>query len=106
MSRDARPGFHNFGMMYSDGIQPNWYLQWLGNRIEEGNVYWGDHDNHRLSGEAHIGVYAFRRVQSGRSADPWDDPAPQPPRQQRHVMLGSEWGTASDARAGTCETCW
>ena len=51
-------GFHNFGMNYS-GIQPSWFIQWLGNRIEEGNVYAGGHDNYLAVGEAHLGVLAL-----------------------------------------------
>lgn len=51
-------GYHNFGMDYS-GIQPSWFVQWLDNEILEGNVYSGDHDNWRLSGDAHIGVYGL-----------------------------------------------
>lgn len=85
-------GFHNFGMMYSAGIQPNWYLQWLDNRITEGNIYRGDHDNWRLSGEAHIGVYAFPP-----QAD-WQVPLTLGTILRRnelqgnaHVMLGCEW---------------
>ena len=85
-------GFHNFGMMYDNGIQPNWYLQWLDNRILEGNVYRGDHDNSRESGEAHIGVYAFPP-----RAD-WDCPLTLGTiiRRSRldnnaHIMLGCEY---------------
>ena len=97
-NRSARTaGYHNFGMIYSDGIQPNWYIQWLDNRITEGNVYWGDHDNHRLSGEAHIGVYAFPP-----KAD-WECPLTLGTIIRRsvldnnaHIMLGCEWGTALD----------
>ena len=97
-NRSARTaGYHNFGMIYSDGIQPNWYIQWLDNRITEGNVFWGDHDNHRLSGEAHIGVYAFPPKPD------WDCPLTLGTIIRRsvlennaHIMLGCEWGTAFD----------
>ncbi len=51
-------GYHNFGMSYH-GIQPSWYVQWLDNEILEGSVYRADHDNWRLSGDAHIGVYGL-----------------------------------------------
>ncbi len=51
-------GYHNFGMNYH-GIQPSWYVQWLDNEILEGNIYSADHDNWRLSGDAHLGVYAL-----------------------------------------------
>jgi hypothetical protein len=55
-SRSA--GFHNFGMDYY-GIQPSWYIQWLGNEIREGNSYNSGHDNYMLSGEAHLGIFAL-----------------------------------------------
>jgi hypothetical protein len=56
-NRSARTaGFHNFGMHYN-GIQPSWFVQWLGNEILEGNIFHGDHDNCCLSGEAHLGVF-------------------------------------------------
>lgn len=95
-------GFHNFGMNYSDGIQPNWYIQWLGNEIKEGNVYWGDHDNSRLSGEAHLGVYAFP------PSDNWQTPLTlgtilrgNKLDNNAHVMLGCEWSTPPNvARKG------
>ncbi len=51
-------GFHNFGMDYA-GIQPSWYIQWLGNEIREGNSYSSGHDNYMLSGEAHLGMMAL-----------------------------------------------
>lgn len=51
-------GFHNFGMNYH-GIQPSWYIQWLGNEITEGNAYSSGHDNYMLSGDAHLGVFAL-----------------------------------------------
>ena len=51
-------GFHNFGMNY-DGVQPSWFIQWIGNRIEEGNVYGGGHDQTTSVGEAHLGVFAL-----------------------------------------------
>ncbi|MBV9469029.1 MAG: hypothetical protein JOZ57_07260, partial [Abitibacteriaceae bacterium] len=51
-------GFHNFGMNY-DGIQPSWFVQWLHNRISEGNVYGGGHDQTVAVGEAHLGVFAL-----------------------------------------------
>ncbi|MCC7493704.1 MAG: hypothetical protein IT204_15220 [Fimbriimonadaceae bacterium] len=51
-------GFHNFGMNYH-GIQPSWYIQWLRNRITEGNVYRSGHDNYQLAGEAHLGVFCL-----------------------------------------------
>ncbi|MGE5530883.1 MAG: LamG domain-containing protein, partial [Bacteroidota bacterium] len=51
-------GFHNFGMNYH-GMQPSWYIQWLGNRITEGNAYRSGHDNYMLAGEAHLGVFAL-----------------------------------------------
>ena len=84
-------GFHNFGMNYG-GIQPSWYLQWLGNEIVEGNVYCGDHDNSRPSGEAHLGVYAFP------PSDNWQVPLTLATMVRRnqldnnaHIMLGCEW---------------
>lgn len=51
-------GFHNFGMNYL-GIQPSWFVQWLNNRITEGNVYGGGHDQSMQMGEAHLGVFAL-----------------------------------------------
>jgi hypothetical protein len=51
-------GYHNFGMNYR-GMQPSWFVQWLDNEILEGNCYRADHDNWRLSGDAHIGVYGL-----------------------------------------------
>jgi hypothetical protein len=51
-------GFHNFGMNYG-GVQPSWYNQWLENRITEGNVYQGGHDQSMGMGEAHLGVFAM-----------------------------------------------
>ncbi|MBI2302777.1 MAG: hypothetical protein HYU66_28050 [Armatimonadetes bacterium] len=51
-------GFHNFGMNYA-GIQPSWYIQWLDNEVAEGNSYRSGHDNYLLSGEAHLGIFAF-----------------------------------------------
>lgn len=51
-------GFHNFGMNY-DGIQPSWFVQWLDNRITEGNVYGGGHDQSMAVGEAHLGVFCL-----------------------------------------------
>jgi hypothetical protein len=51
-------GFHNFGMFYN-GVQPSWFVQWLDNEILEGNLYRADHDNWRLTGDAHIGVYGL-----------------------------------------------
>jgi hypothetical protein len=55
-SRSA--GFHNFGMNYH-GIQPSWFVQWLDNEIVEGNIYRADHDQIRLSGDSHLGVYGL-----------------------------------------------
>ncbi|MGC8667817.1 MAG: LamG-like jellyroll fold domain-containing protein [Chthonomonadales bacterium] len=51
-------GFHNFGMNYM-GVQPSWFVQWLYNRITEGNVYGGGHDQSMQMGEAHLGVFAL-----------------------------------------------
>ena len=51
-------GFHNFGMNYY-GVQPSWFVQWLDNRIEAGNVYAGGHDQSVAVGEAHLGVFAL-----------------------------------------------
>jgi hypothetical protein len=51
-------GYHNFGMDYH-GMQPSWFIQWLGNEITEGNSYRSGHDNYMLSGEAHLGVFAL-----------------------------------------------
>jgi len=51
-------GYHNFGMNYY-GIQPSWFVQWLDNEILEGNIYSADHDNWRLSGDAHLGTYGL-----------------------------------------------
>lgn len=51
-------GFHNFGMNYY-GVQPSWFVQWLRNRITEGNVYGGGHDQTMQMGEAHLGVFAL-----------------------------------------------
>jgi hypothetical protein len=45
--------------MNYNGIQPSWFVQWLDNEILEGNIYRADHDNWRLSGDAHIGVYGL-----------------------------------------------
>ena len=94
-------GYHNFGMMYADGIQPNWYLQWLDNRISEGNVYRGDHDNWRQAGEAHIGVYAFPPKAE------WDTPLTLGTIVRRnsldnnaHIMLGCEWSGGGFERQG------
>jgi len=56
-------GFHNIGMYYH-GYQPSWFIQWLDNEILEGNVYQGGHNQHRLSGEAHLGVIAYPRDRS------------------------------------------
>jgi hypothetical protein len=53
-------GYHNFGMNYR-GLQPSWFIQWLGNQITEGNAYSAGHNNHLLSGEAHLGVFALPR---------------------------------------------
>lgn len=60
-------GYHNFGMNYH-GMQPSWYIQWLGNRITEGNAYRSGHDNYMLSGDAHLGVFALPK--SPEIADP------------------------------------
>ncbi len=49
-------GFHSYGMDYY-GIQPNWYVQFLENVIDEGNNYRAGHD--RMTGDAHIGIYQF-----------------------------------------------
>ncbi len=94
-------GFHNFGMNYADGIQPCWYVQWLDNEILEGNVYRGDHDNIRLSGEAHIGVWAFPP-----SAD-WNVPLTLGTvvrrdhlRNNAHIMLGREWNGSPEGPTG------
>ncbi|OGV65348.1 MAG: hypothetical protein A3K19_11660 [Lentisphaerae bacterium RIFOXYB12_FULL_65_16] len=51
-------GYHNFGMNYH-GMQPSWFIQWFDNEILEGNIYRADHDNWRLSGDAHIGAYGL-----------------------------------------------
>jgi len=51
-------GFQNFGMNYH-GIQPSWYIQWLGNEITEGNTYNSGHDNYLPSGDAHLGIFAL-----------------------------------------------
>jgi hypothetical protein len=51
-------GYHNFGMDYG-GVEPSWFVQWLDNDILEGSIYRADHDNWRLSGDAHIGVYGL-----------------------------------------------
>ncbi len=51
-------GFHNFGMNYA-GAEPSWYVQWFDNEILEGNLYSADHDNHRLTGDAHLGTYGL-----------------------------------------------
>jgi hypothetical protein len=51
-------GFHNFGMNYN-GVQPSWFVQWLDNEISEGNIYRADHDQIRLSGDSHLGVYGL-----------------------------------------------
>jgi hypothetical protein len=60
-------GFHNFGMNYH-GLQPSWYIQWLGNEISEGNAYSAGHDNYMLAGDAHLGVFALPK--SPEMADP------------------------------------
>jgi hypothetical protein len=54
-------GFHNFGMNYY-GVQPSWFVQWLDNRIESGNVYGGGHDQSVAVGEAHLGAFAMDPV--------------------------------------------
>jgi hypothetical protein len=94
-------GFHNFGMMYAGGIQPNWYLQWLDNQILEGNLYRADHDNWRMSGEAHIGVYALPPQSD------WDCPLTLGTIVRRnrlennaHIMLGCEWTGGGFERNG------
>ncbi|MCE5238981.1 NEW3 domain-containing protein [bacterium] len=94
-------GFHNFGMNYSNGIQPSWYLQWLDNTISEGNTYWSDHDNWRLSGEAHIGVYIFPPAAN------WQTPLTLGTMVRRnklqsnaHIMLGCEWNGPGADRPG------
>ena len=46
-------GFFNMGMRYHH-IQPSWYVQWLGNVIEEGNGY--DSAHRRLPREAQLGL--------------------------------------------------
>jgi hypothetical protein len=51
-------GYHNFGMSYN-GVQPSWFVQWLDNEINEGNIYRADHDQIRLSGDSHLGVYGL-----------------------------------------------
>jgi hypothetical protein len=51
-------GFHNFGMNY-DGVQPSWYVQWLDNRITDGTVFMGGHDQTAAIDEAHIAVQAL-----------------------------------------------
>jgi len=51
-------GYHNFGMNY-DGVQPSWYIQWLNNRITDGTVYGGGHDQTVSVGEAHLAVQAM-----------------------------------------------
>ena len=72
-------GYHNFGANYY-GPQPNWYVQWLDNQILEGNSYDADHDSHRLSGDAHIGVYGrvYGRIAPKNSLSPhgWHDSSP------------------------------
>lgn len=52
-------GFHNFGMNYYNGIEPSWFVQWLNNRIDQGNVYGGGHDQTVSMGEAHLGVFGL-----------------------------------------------
>ncbi|HEY3332271.1 MAG TPA: LamG-like jellyroll fold domain-containing protein [Capsulimonadaceae bacterium] len=51
-------GYHNFGMNYH-GVQPSWYIQWLDNRITDGTVYSGGHDQSVWMDEAHLAVQAL-----------------------------------------------
>jgi len=90
-------GYHNFGMYYN-GIQPSWFVQWLDNQILEGNCYRADHDNWRLSGDAHIGVY-------GLVGGDWKHPITLGTVIRRNhlcnnasIVLGSELGRAPPGR--------
>jgi hypothetical protein len=51
-------GFLNRGANYHH-FQPSWYVQFLSNRIEEGNIYRAGSNNAVFSGEAVIGSYGF-----------------------------------------------
>lgn len=92
-------GYHNFGMNYH-GIQPSWFVQWFDNEILEGNIYSADHDNWRLTGDAHLGVY-------GLVGPDWHTPVTLGTimrRNQLHnnasIVLGSELGRSSTTPAG------
>jgi hypothetical protein len=52
-------GFLNRGSRYHH-FQPSWYIQFLGNRIDEGTVYRGGSNNVIFSGEAVIGSYGMQ----------------------------------------------
>jgi hypothetical protein len=51
-------GFVNRGMSYY-GPQPSWFVQWLGNRIAEGNTYAGGSDLDLPIAEARLAVLGF-----------------------------------------------
>lgn len=51
-------GFIGLGRWYHH-VQPNWYIQYLDNRITDGTVYRGGPDNSIFSGEAVIGAYGL-----------------------------------------------
>jgi hypothetical protein len=53
-------GFLNLGTWYHH-YQPTWYCQFLGNEIQEGNVYRSGPNNATLSGEAIIGTLGLQR---------------------------------------------
>ncbi|MDR3709452.1 MAG: hypothetical protein P4L33_14215 [Capsulimonadaceae bacterium] len=48
-------GYYCFGRNYH-GVQPCWYIEWLGNKITDGTVYMGGPDSIETMGEAQIAV--------------------------------------------------
>ncbi|HID06937.1 MAG TPA: LamG domain-containing protein, partial [Armatimonadetes bacterium] len=50
-------GYHALGIPYAGGIQPDFYVQFIGNEIVEGNSYRFGANNATLAGPSHIGVY-------------------------------------------------
>jgi len=51
-------GYHAFGHLYTGGVQPDLYVQFLGNEIVEGNSYRFGANNAQAAGPSHIGVLA------------------------------------------------
>ena len=52
-------GFFAIGLIYSH-FQPSWQIQFLNNRIMEGNIYHAGPSRNVLSDESAIGVHAYR----------------------------------------------